>query len=121
MTKNAEYTSIGDRLRELRKLRKIPQKDIIEQLGCARSTYTHYELGYRKPDNEMLAKLANIYQTSTDYILGETDINIAPQSDVKILIESLINSGKLKWDGRTLNPEEIQKITKIIDAYLEIE
>ncbi|MEW9503370.1 helix-turn-helix domain-containing protein, partial [Jeotgalibacillus marinus] len=63
---------IGDRLKVLRYKRKIKIPTIISELNIARSTYTGYELGRRNPDGKSLAKLADILDTSVDYIVGVT-------------------------------------------------
>lgn len=61
------------RLRELRKNRGLRQKDIAEKIGVSPQSYGYYENGINKPDPEMLIKLANFFQCSTDYLLGRED------------------------------------------------
>ena len=56
------------RLRELRKNRGLRQKDIAEKIGVSPQSYGYYENGINKPDPEMLIKLANFFQCSTDYL-----------------------------------------------------
>ena len=61
------------RLRELRKNRGLRQKDIAETIGVSPQSYGYYENGVNKPDPEMLIKLADFFQCSTDYLLGRED------------------------------------------------
>ena len=61
------------RLRELRKNRGLRQNDIAEKIGVSPQSYGYYENGINKPDPEMLIKLANFFQCSTDYLLGRED------------------------------------------------
>lgn len=61
------------RLRELRKNRGLRQKDIAEKIGVSPQSYGYYENGINKPDPEMLIKLADFFQCSTDYLLGRED------------------------------------------------
>ena len=68
---------IGSRLKELRKSRGWKQDRVADDLCISIGTLSGYERGYRRPDAEMLRKLADYYDTSTDYILGRTD-NPAP-------------------------------------------
>lgn len=50
------------------------QKDIASYLQCTQVSYSHYELGKRDIPTDVLIKLARFYQTSTDYLLGLTDV-----------------------------------------------
>ncbi len=65
----AEYTDI---LKELRKDKKLTQSDMAKFFNINQSMYSMYESGRRTIKIEMLCKLADILETSTDYILGRT-------------------------------------------------
>lgn len=65
---------IGKRLKLLREEMGLKQIDIAEMLGVSRTTYTQYETEKSEPDLATVAKLAEIYNTSVDFILGKTDI-----------------------------------------------
>jgi SOS-response transcriptional repressors (RecA-mediated autopeptidases) len=64
---------LGQRLRMLRHERKWRQKDVADRLGITESAYGFYEQGRREPSNETLHKLAEIFDVTTDYLLGRTD------------------------------------------------
>ena len=61
------------RIRELREDRDFTQTALARYLNCSQACYSHYELGKRDIPTEVLIKLAQFYQTTTDYILGLTD------------------------------------------------
>ncbi len=61
------------RIRDLREDRDLYQKDLAEYLKCTQVCYSHYEMGKRDIPTDVLIKLADFYQTSTDYLLGRTD------------------------------------------------
>ena len=61
------------RIRDLREDNDKTQKDICEYLFCDQSLYSKYERGLRTVPVEIIIKLAQLYGTSTDYILGLTD------------------------------------------------
>lgn len=61
------------RLRDLREDADLKQVDVAQFLNCTQVCYSHYELGKRDIPTEILIKLARLYGTSTDYILGVTD------------------------------------------------
>lgn len=50
------------------------QKDVAEYLQCTQVSYSHYELGKRDIPTDVLIKLAIFYETSTDYLLGLTNM-----------------------------------------------
>lgn len=61
------------RLEDLRVDADKTQKDIAEVLGCQREVYRRYEKGIYDIPLWALVKLAEYYNTSTDYLLGLTD------------------------------------------------
>ena len=61
------------KLKDLREDNDLTQKQIGEMLNISQRGYSHYENGDYDLTGEILIKLANIYNTSTDYILGLTN------------------------------------------------
>lgn len=61
------------RIRDLREDSDKTQEDIAKYLIMKRGVYQRYESGEREIPVWALLKLADLYQTSTDYILGRTD------------------------------------------------
>lgn len=61
------------RLKDLREDNDYKQREIADYLSCAQNTYAQYELGERRISLELLCKLADLYKTSVDYIIGRTD------------------------------------------------
>lgn len=64
------WVIIMERLRIARTKHKWTQKEVANKLGIHQSTYTKYETGDSDPSSEMLLKLAEIFEVSTDYLLG---------------------------------------------------
>ena len=62
------------RLHDLRVDSDLLQKDIADYLKCTQVSYSYYELGKRDIPTDVLIKLAAFYHTSTDYLLGITDV-----------------------------------------------
>ena len=65
--------NFAERLKELRKSRKLSQGDIANVLGVTRQAVSQYETGVRKPDYEMMEVLADYFNVDMDYLLGRTD------------------------------------------------
>ena len=63
----------SDRLKDLREDNDYKQEYIASVIGCATYTYQRYEYGELKIPMDKLIKLAKLYHTSTDFILGLTD------------------------------------------------
>ncbi|WP_297872152.1 helix-turn-helix domain-containing protein [uncultured Oscillibacter sp.] len=64
---------IAERLRTLRKEKKLRQSDVARLLGIGVRTYQYYEGDDHRPDYEMLIALADLFGVSTDYLLGRSD------------------------------------------------
>ncbi len=62
------------RLRDLREDHDLTQSALANLLHIKQNTYSQYESGQRQLPVDVLIQLSIIYQTSTDYILGLTDI-----------------------------------------------
>ncbi|HIT57826.1 MAG TPA: helix-turn-helix transcriptional regulator [Candidatus Galloscillospira stercoripullorum] len=64
------------RLRDLREDRDLLQKDVADVLGISQTVYSRYERGFQTIPVVHLMALADFYQTSTDYLLGRTNITV---------------------------------------------
>lgn len=65
------------RLKELRLLNGLTQKQIAEKLNVRQNTYSQYENGNREIPLQSLIALSEVYDTSIDYIVGITDYDTA--------------------------------------------
>lgn len=61
------------RVRDLREDHDYTQQQLADRLYMARSVYRRYEAGEREIPTWVVLALADLYNTSTDYILGRTD------------------------------------------------
>ena len=61
------------RLRNLREDHDMNQTQLAKRLGMSQTGYSKYETGENDIPTAILIKLARIYNTSIDYLLGETD------------------------------------------------
>lgn len=61
------------RIRELREDHDMTQRQLAAILKMTQTQYFRYEQGYRDVPTDILIALADLYHTSTDYILGRTD------------------------------------------------
>ena len=65
--------SFSMRLRELRQAKNLSQDQLAGLLSIDRSTISAHEQSIRQPPLETLSRIADIFGTSTDYLLGRTN------------------------------------------------
>ena len=71
-----------DRIKNLREVKDLTQKEVGRILNMSQTGYNQYEIGRNDIPTKVLIDLANFYNTSTDYILGLTN-EIKPYPRIK--------------------------------------
>ena len=61
------------RIRDLREDSDLTQQQVADYLKMKQPQYNRYEKGYRDIPSDVLIALADLYKTTTDYILERTD------------------------------------------------
>ncbi len=87
------------RLKEIRQTKRITQIEVAEKLGISYATYSGYETNTHKPTPEMLCKLTDFFNVTTDYILGRTSDcllgnSYIPKSEIQELYNQLDDGSK---------------------------
>lgn len=82
--------AINDRLKELRKIYGLSQRDLAKKLNVSNSTVAHWEKedSNRRPDYETLEALANMFEVSVDFLIGTTSVpngEVISISDLKAM------------------------------------
>ena len=72
--------TIGTRIRELRTVRGLTQKDLGKIVGVSSSMIGMYEINARKPSFDVLERIADYFSVSTDYLLGRTEPDLIDDS-----------------------------------------
>lgn len=90
----------GDRLRSLRKQKKLTQKQLAALIGVKNSIISFYEVGDRIPSPEIIIKLATTLGVTADYLLGiekNESIDVSGlEEDDKMLVRSLVDTLRRK-------------------------
>lgn len=68
----------GDRLIELRKEKGVNQKECAATFGVDASKYNKWENEKNSPDYETVCRLAQFFSTTTDYLLGNSNVRHLP-------------------------------------------
>ncbi len=61
------------RLKQLRKTHKLTQKELGDKVGVQDSAISKYERGEVLPPSDILIKLSDVFDCTTDYLLGRTE------------------------------------------------
>ncbi len=90
---------VGDRIKELRQERpNYSQLKLAKETGLTPAAISQYESNLRKPNADALKKIANVFNVSVDYLLGDDSLNTDELSQESIQlcrrIEGLDNKGK---------------------------
>ena len=67
------YLGYYRRIRDLREDSDLTQQQVADYLKMKQPQYNRYEKGYRDIPSDVLIALADLYETTTDYILERTD------------------------------------------------
>ena len=115
------------RLKALRKEKKLTAKELGEKFSLAESTISGYETGARKPDMDTINKFADFFGVSVDYLLGRTNVRNISQmhGDVDPEIEELLEKIRSKGaeieasailrTASQLEKEQLQDILKVFE------
>ncbi|EGL87694.1 DNA-binding helix-turn-helix protein [Streptococcus infantis SK1076] len=113
-----------ERIKELAKKRGVNLQKVSEDLGF--STNYLYSLKNKKtPSAEHIAKIAEYFNVSTDYILGRIDNPNLPTESVTTANGRTVDLSNLRervvlFDGKPLSDEDVDKIAQIIKLSLGV-
>lgn len=62
-----------ERLKECRLQLGITKQEAAKRIQISQPTYLRYEAGTRKPSIQTISKMAEIFSTSIDYLIGNTE------------------------------------------------
>ena len=104
-------------LKLLRQEKKISQQKLADALGLSQQSINHYENHKIEPDIGTLIKLADIFDTSIDYIVGHTEIvrRIEPTAAYH-LNET---EADLITRFRSLSPKQRACVSHVIETLLD--
>ena len=71
------------RIKDLREDSDLSQRAVAEYLDMKQPQYSRYERGIRDVPTDVLIRLAFLYKTSTDYILGLTDCSVPYEKECR--------------------------------------
>jgi transcriptional regulator with XRE-family HTH domain len=105
-------THLAARLRELRARRGFTQDHVAKRLGCHESAVSRWESGSRFPTGEDLVALADLFEVSTDDLLGRVK-QFAAQGSALVdmrLLEKLAAAESVEEFDRLIAENEEQAV-----------
>lgn len=97
--------TFGERIQYLRAQKHISRNELALALGIKYAALSKYEKDERQPDYDTLAQIANYFDVSTDYLLGQTDIPMKS----KDIVDKLVSD-------KELTDEELRRIQPAYEA-----
>lgn len=115
---------IGERIKILRKEKKLFQKDLAEKLNLTQQTISLYEANKRDPDYETLNIIAKFFNVSLDYLMGNSEIRNPykdnegdfTEEELKIL-EKIKNDPEISILFHDLKSAPKKKIKQLIETW----
>jgi len=106
------------RIIDLRESRNWTQKDLADKMGFNKVTMNKIEHGNRNITNSELAKFADIFEVTTDYLLGKNSTPVwANEKDTNDLEKFLTdNEGSMTYGGEDLTEEQKEQVRVAMTA-----
>jgi len=119
-------SNFPERLKQLRKEKGLTLKDLSEQLGDIKvASISRYEHGRREPNIDKLLEIADFFNCSVDYLIGNT-----PYKNAEDMIDLMHKEGKdieetieaLKTFKRSnISFQDVKMIYKLLDRIDDLE
>lgn len=121
--------TMGSRLKALRKKYNYTGEEVGNMLKVSKVAIYNWEKDIRSPSPDVIEKLANIYEVSTDYLItgkesSSTKDNYYYDAEVAELAEQIKNDSELRilLDAkRNLSKQDMEAIINITKSLLQRE
>lgn len=123
---------LNERIRQLRLEHNLTAKKLGELFNLSESTISLYESGKRTPSKELLLKMSDYFNVSTDYLLGKSDIPDAEflynstkknefnvVEEIKKMLIQIKRNEKVMLNNKSINYEIIIFVVKFLQIILD--
>lgn len=121
---------IGNRITRARKELNLNQKELADKCGITEATLSRYENGLREPKSEIVVKIADVLNVTTDYLLGREDktqstLNQKDEKDIaknmSMILDQLQNQqSALMFNGEVLDDETRELLASSLENSLRM-
>lgn len=102
--------AFAERLKELRKQANLTQVELAKRLGIGQSSYADWERGRKKPTQENLVKISQVFSVSIDYLVGNSEEKSNDLDNVELLF---------RMNSKGLSKEEKEVFKKELIEFME--
>lgn len=106
-----------EKLKSLRENRDLTQQDVANAIGMNISVYKKIELGSRPIRENELAKIADFFNISTDYLLNRTSDPTSPNNEFNDAGQNIISHFRLNTSDMDI--EDIEELEEELNDYME--
>lgn len=100
---------IGERIKELRKSKKMSQSELGKFIGVSQTTVTAWENGRAEPSSSYVAKLATFFNVSTDYLLGRD-----PREDNLKTADLTDDDTIFTFEGKPIPEQDLEYMKRLL-------
>ena len=104
------------KLKNLRLAQRISQKDLAEILGISQQTIASWEIGRTEPSNDNLKMIANYFNVTTDYLLGNEKESTPPITNEEKTLLADFKSLTVEGKHTLLNVLSSLKMTHVTES-----
>ena len=98
----------AERIAVLMKKHNLNQSQLAKKADITEAAMSNYVKGVRTPNSEVLLRIANVFNTSTDYLLGNTGVD--PNDDELNYIQRNLNK---------MSPEQLEKAEMLLKTVFD--
>ena len=102
--------AFAERLKELRKQANLTQVELAKRLGIGQSSYADWERGRKKPTQENLVKISQVFSVSIYYLVGNSEEKSNDLDNVELLF---------RMNSKGLSKEEKEVFKKELIEFME--
>ena len=100
---------LGERLKNLRIEKHLRQDQVARLVNVEKSSISMYETGMRQPSYATLVRLADVFNVSTDYLLGRTSSSPVDLSGLTAAEAAIINQLVASMTDKNRKLEELKR------------
>ncbi len=102
-----------ERLKECRLKLGITKQEAAKRIQISQPAYLRYEAGSRNPSIQIISKMAEVFSTSTDYLIGKS----ADSSPNRLVVEQSDTPALFsRQTCKTLNAAQLMRLTAYAKA-----
>lgn len=109
-----DFMSLGEKLKQARKQRKLTQPDVEKLTGINYKTLSNWETDFYRPNVDDLKKLALLYNVSIDFLMEMPYNNNNKLSPIFTLINEIVTENTAEFDRLLPDNTDTKTITEQI-------